>query len=878
MGGRRRGHRIHRLPVGEDVDREIRVHLELRAEELRARGWSQAEARAEAERLFGDRMRIAAQSRRETARGRKRKDRASMLETWWRDVRFGIRSLVKNPGFAALAVLTLALGIGANTAIFSVVNGVLLRTPPYPAPDRLVVLWERTKSGSENYVARPNFEDWRKQSHSFDALALTPGWGGWTITVLGAKEPVQAEVSMVGGAFFGIMGVSPALGRTFSPDESRPGGAPVVVVSHAFWRDQLGSTRNLSAVSLRIEGRTYGVIGVMPASFDYPLGTDIWGPAEQLDDPSTRTAHNWGVIGRLRRGVNLAAARTEMNGIAERLQQEYAGNDDAYGVVVKRLQTELTGSARHPLLLLMGAAAFVLLIACANIAGTLLARGAARGREIAVRAALGAGRGRIVRQLLTESLLLALGGAALGVGVGWATLHWLLALDPAALPPGAAVSLDIGVLGFTLAVAVATALIFGLLPSLRLSATEPGSTVRSSRGAAPGIRRGPWPYLVATEVALALVLLVGSGLLIRSFWAVLSKDPGYRTHGVLTVDVSLPASVYRSDSDVSTALVRLRSQLAALPGVAVAGGTVSLPLATQGMNGAMQVEGQADWDGYAEYRVVLPGYFKSMGIAVGTGRVFDERDRYGDAQVAVVNQVLADRYWPGENPIGKRLRGTTNDRYPDWLTVVGVVGDVRHRSLTAQPRAELYVDAVQRPDRAREMTFTLSTTGDAGLLAGPARAALREAAPDAAVKMATMGSIVSRSVADRRFTLLLLGAFAVVALLLAGAGIYGVVGYTVTRRTREIGIRLALGAEPARVLRMVQRSMLVAAGVGAAIGLAGAVGLTRLLSGLLYGVTALDPATFAAVAAVVLGASWLASYLPARRATAVDPVRTMREE
>jgi putative ABC transport system permease protein len=877
MSDHHRARRIHRLPVGEDVDREIRLHLELRAQELMSLGWSEADARAEADRLFGDRARIAAQSREQAERGRRRKDRASMLETWWRDVRFGARSLAKNRGFTIAALITLALGIGANTAIFSVVNGVLLRKLPYPSPDRLVVLWERTKGGSENHVARPNFEDWRAQSHSFDALALTPGNEGWDVTVLGAGEAVQARVSMVGGAFFRVMGASPSLGRTFLPEESRPGGPPVAVVSHAFWSNQLGSTRDLSSVALRIEGGTYAVIGVMPGSFDYPTGTDIWTPAEQLDDRSTRTAHNWGVIGRLRSGVTLAAARSEMNGIAERLQAEYAGDNDAYGVVVKPLQDELTGGARRSLLLLMGAAVFVLLIACGNMAGTLLARGAARAREVAVRAALGAGRGRIVRQLLTESMLLALGGALLGVVVGWVVLRWLLALNPAALPAGTRVSLDWGVLVFALAAAVSTALVFGLLPALRLSATEPGSAVRASRGAAPGVRRGPWPYLIATEVALALVLLVGSGLLIRSFWTVLSLDPGYREAGVLTVDVSLPPSVYGTESNVSGTLARLRSQLAALPGVDVVGGITTLPLATTGMNGAMQVEGQADWEGYAEYRIVLPGYFESMGITLIEGRAFNDHDRFGDGQVAVVNQALADRYWPGQDPIGKRLRGTTNDRYMDWLTVVGVVGNVHHRSLTATPRAELYVDAVQRPARAREMTFTLHTAGDAGMLAAPARTLLRRAAPEAAVATTTMRAVAAYSVADRRFTLLVLGAFAVVALLLAGAGIYGVVGYTVARRTREIGVRLALGAEPGRVLRMVQGGMLAPAAVGAAVGLAGAVGLTRLLSGLLYGVAPLDPATFGAVSVVVLAAAWLASYVPARRAAAVDPVRAMHE-
>ncbi|MEJ2184427.1 MAG: ABC transporter permease [Gemmatimonadota bacterium] len=878
MSAHHRGRRIHRLPVGEDVDREIRLHLELRAQELMALGWSEADARAEAERLFGDRARIAAASREQAERGRRRKDRASMMETWWRDVRFGARSLAKNRGFTIAALVTLTLGIGANTAIFSVVNGVLLRRLPYPSPDRLVVLWERAKSGSENHVARPNFEDWRAQSRSFDALALTPGDEGWGVTVLGAGEAVQARVSMVGGAFFRIMGKSPVLGRTFSADESRPGGTPVVVVSHAFWSNQLGSTRDLSSVSLRMQGGTYAVIGVMPASFDYPTGTDIWAPAEQLDDGSTRTAHNWGVIGRLRSGVTLAAARSEMNGIAERLQQEYAGDNDAYGVVVKPLQDELTGGARRSLLLLMGAAVFVLLIACGNMAGTLLARGAARAREVAVRAAMGAGRGRIVRQLLTESLLLALGGALLGVAVGWAVLHWLLTLNPAALPAGTKVSLDAGVLLFALVVSVLTALVFGLLPALRLSATEPGAVVRSSRGAAPGVRRGPWPYLIATEVALALVLLVGSGLLIRSFWSVLTLNPGYREAGVLTVNVSLPQSVYGSEPNVSTTLTRLRSQLATLPGVDAVGGITTLPLATSGMNGAMQVEGQSDWDGYAEYRVVLPGYFESMGITLVEGRAFNDHDRFGEGQVAVVNQTLADRYWPGEDPIGKRLRGTTNDRYADWMTIVGVVGNVRHRSLTATPRAELYVDAVQRPARARDMTFTLHTAGDAAALAGPARALLRRAVPDAALTTATMRNIAARSVADRRFTLLVLGAFAAVALLLAGAGIYGVVGYTVARRTREIGVRLALGAEPSRVLRMVQGGMLVPAGVGAVMGLGAAFGLTRLLSGLLYGVAPLDPMTFAAVSILVLAAAWLASYVPARRAAAVDPVRAMHEE
>lgn len=860
------------------MDRELESHIAFRAEELERAGWSPAAARAEAERTFGDRAGVAEAARVEAATTRKRKDRASMLEAVWRDIRIGVRSLARTPGFVVTAVLTLALGTGATTAVFTVVRGVLLKQPPYPEPEQLVVLRERNEAGHEIAVSRPNFDDWRRSASSFEHLATLPGASGET-TVLGGVEPVRARIASVGAEFFPLLRVSPVQGRVFGDDESRPGQAPVVVVSHAFWRDALGAPADLAGVVVRARGLAAPVIGVMPPTFDYPYGTDIWFPGDQLPDNSTRTAHNHRVIGRLADGVSLEAARAEMTGLANRLFAEHGPeNDDAVDVVVRPLREERAGDAARTLALLFGAAGFVLLIACVNIASVLLARGTTRVGEVAVRSALGAGGGRIARHLVTENLLLATAGGATGVGLGWLLLQATLTLNPDALPAGTHVALDARVLGFALLVTVVTTVVFGLGPSLLLARTSPALLVRSGgRGSSRGIRGRTWTTLVAAEIALALVLLVGSGLLVRSFQKLLQVDPGYDTSDVLIAGLSLPAEVYPTEADVSRTLAELQTAARAVPGVTAVGGAVSVPLASGGMDGTMEVEGRAE-PGYADYRVVLPGYFDALDIDVVEGRVFASGDDLEAPRVAVVNRTLADEYWPGRSPIGRRVRGTTNDRYDDWLTVVGVVDDVHHESVLAPVRAELYVSGLQRPNRAAFMSLTVESAVEPAHLAGPLRHAIRRVAPQVPAELETFDHVAARDVADRRFALVVLGAFAVVALLLAAVGIYGVVSYSVGRRTREIGIRIALGAEPGRVMRSVQSQMLPPVAIGSAVGVAGAYYLSRFMGSMLVDVDPIDPSTFAAVTLLLILTAAFATWVPARRSTRVDPMEALAEE
>lgn len=848
-----------------------------RAEELERQGWSPAEARTEAERLFGDRAGVAEAARAEAEVTRKRKDRASMWEAVSRDIRIGARSLARTPGFVVAAVLTLALGIGANTAVFTVVSGVLLKQPPYPEPGELVLLWEEADDGHQIAVSRPNFEDWRKAASSFEAMAVMPGVSGET-TVLGGVEPVRAQIDAVGADFFPILDVPPERGRTFGPDDSRPGQAPVVVVSRAFWRDALGAPSDLSGQAIGAFGLSAQVIGVMPPGFEYPYGADVWFPSDIIPDGSSRNAHNYRVLARLAEGVNLEAARSEMSAIAARVRREYGPEDnDAADVIVRPLREERAGSAGSTLALLLGAAGFVLLIACANIASAQLARGTARVREAAVRSALGAAGGRIARQMLTENLLLACAGGVAGVALGWGMLRALLALNPEALPAGAAIALDPLVLGFALGVTILTSLLFGLVPSLRLARTPPATLIRRDDPRTTGGRGRTWSALVAAEVALALVLLVGSGLLLRSFGQLLQVDPGFDFDDVLTVSLALPSDAYPEEEDISRMLVSIRDAVAAVPGARTVGAARHVPLATAGFNGAMEVEGRAE-PGYAYYRIVMPGYFDALDIPVVEGRAFSEADDLAAPRVAVVNRTLAEAYWPGQSPIGRRVRGTTNDRYEDWITVVGVVDDIRHASILAAPQRELYVSAVQRPNRAGFMTLTVETDGDPAALVGSVRSAVRSVAPQVPTEMEPLADIAARDLAGRRFVLALLSGFALIALLLSALGIYGVVAYTVGRRYREIGIRIALGADPRRVMWSLQAQMLAPVGIGAVAGVVGAVLLTRFLASMLFNVDPLDPATFALVTAFLVGTAMLATWVPARRSTRIDPVEALVEQ
>jgi putative ABC transport system permease protein len=860
-----------------ELEEEIRFHLEMEAQRLeREEGMTPPEARRRAARLFG-----RVERSKEAVRGGRW---TWPVEELGRDARLTLRRLRNEPGFTAVAVLTLALGIGGTAAVFGVVDSVLLRPLPYPDADRIVTLWERTEAGSMAAISEPNFEDWRARSGSFEVMALhgNPEFGG-PVTVLGAERAVRARPTPVWAGFFEIFDVAPVLGRPFLDGDRTEGAPGVVLVSYSFWRSHLGGDPSVVDRPLHLLGESYEVVGVLPDGFHFPADTDLWLPAERWGSNPYRTAHNWAGIGRLREGVSLAAANTELERIGAALREEHGDDSDARGAVATRLQDALVGDLRAPLLLLLAASGLVLLIACSNLGGTLLGRGVARRREVAIRSALGAGRPRLVRQLVTESLVLSALGAVAGLALAAILGRALLAFAPASIDPSA-LGFDARVLAFAAAVTLATTLLVGLVPALRASDTDAGDALRSgTRGTTAG-RSRLWGTLVGAEVALALLLLVGSGLLIRSFAGILAIDPGFDANRVLTAEVALPGTTYESDELKAGYYQRLLDQLADLPGVRVAGLVQHIPFGGVDWNGSFEIEGRGqsgDFGLYGHYRVASAGYFEAMGIPVLEGRSFTSADRHGTLPVAMVNRSLAERAWPGESAVGKRIRDLANEpsAYRDeWLTVVGVVGDVRHGGLLSGQPPEVYVNVLQRPDRAGAAVVTLRADLPPAALAPAVRERVRALDPDVPVELIPMSARIMDTLASRRFTLLVLGVFAAIAVTLAAVGVYGIVTYTVARRAREIGIRLALGATPRRVRSMVQRHVMPIVAAGLVAGAAAALLATRLMAGLLHGVTPTDPAVFAAVAATLAGVAWLASYIPARRTARIDPMETMRGE
>ena len=873
---RRLGALARRQQVELEMDDEMRFHLEMEIDERIRGGMSPEQARRTAMRDFGGVDRF--------------KEEAREVRGWsgWdglaQDLRFAVRGLRRNPSFAAVAVLTLGLGVGSITAVFGVVNATLLRPLPFPEPDRIVTVWEQKENGAEIAVSGGNFLDWKQLNRSFDALAVL--WNPEFVpllTITGANRAVRTRVSGVSDGFFEVMGVAAAQGRIFAPEEMRQGGPPVAVVSHSFWRSHLGGGPEVLGRVLDFGGAQHEIVGVMPAGFDYPAGSDLWVAAERDGIVLGRRAHNYAVVGRLRDGVGVEEGQRDLGRITAALKQQHGGDMDAVAAVVRPLQDELFGALRRPLFLLLGASALVLLVACSNLASGFLARGAGREREMAIRASLGASRSRLVRQLFTESLVLALMGAAVGVAFAVLALRALLALGPASLARAGSVVVDGRTLGFTLLVSVGTALVFGLVPALRTAEGDAGASLRTgARGNSGGGGARMWSALVGGEVALVILLLVGSGLLLRSFQQVLAVDAGINPEQVLTAEVSLPDSKYDGDAKIAGFYQQLLPELEQIPGVERAGLIQHLPFGGMSHNGSFEIEGRGDsGEVYPGYRVAGGDYFAAMGIPLRGGRVFGPEDGAGMDHVAVINQALAEKVWPGENPIGKRIRNLANDSwiYPDrWLTVVGVVGDVRHDGLLAAPDPEIYVHYAQRPNRAQNAVVVLRTNVPPATLAATARARVGALDPDVPVEFVTMSARVTESVGDRRFTLLVLGAFGVVALVLAAVGIFEVASYAVARRTREIGIRLALGATPSAVRSLVQGNAMKSVLVGAVVGLGAALLLTRVMRSLLFGISATDPISFGAAIALLAAVAWIASYLPARRSTRVDPMITMRAE
>jgi putative ABC transport system permease protein len=809
------------------------------------------------------------------------------------DLRYAFRGLVKNPGFTAVALVTLALGIGATTSIYTVVDAVLLRPLPYPDPEQLVRLYVTdAQSGDErDNSSGASFLDWKSQSTSFEALA---GFVGKSFNLSEGDHPLRARGTSVTPDFFSVLGIDAALGRTLSPEIDTPEAEPSVVLSDGLWRSQLGGDPSVLGRSLRLNGQQFTVVGVMSPGFAYPAQTQLWTAARyRVPDPPVNLgadpAENRGgqyinVVGRMRVGVSLAGARAEMTAIAERLEREYPGAKAGEGVTLVALQDSMIAEARPLLLVLLGAVGFVLLIACANVANLLLARASQREREIAIRRALGAGRLRIARQLLTESLLLAICGGLAGASLASWGAEWLLALAPDGIPRAAEVSLDLRVLGFTLLVVLGTGILFGLAPVAQLVRRNLQHAMKDGTGGytVAGGGRRLRGALVAGEVGVSLLLLVGTGLMVRTFLGLTAVDPGFDPEKTLVAHVTLPRAKYAEEAQLRDFQQRVLERLKALPGVESASTVLTLPMHWN-IRGTLsfEIDGRPAPDGEAPeagYQVVSPDYFRTLGVPLRHGRFFTEADNDGAPHVALINDVLAHNLWPNEDPIGQRMSwGNSEDSTVEWVTIVGVVESTHVEGLDVAPRAETYRPYLQDP--FPYMTLVLRSAGDAASLSSAVRRAVVEVDPDQPLSgVKTMDQVLVSSLAQRRFNMLLIGAFALVALALAAVGLYGVLSFSVAQRSGEIGIRRALGARPQDVILQVlgEGSCLVMAGL--VMGTAGSLALTRLIQGLIHGVSPTDPLSYVLGILLLTTIALSASYVPARRAARVDPAVALRVE
>ncbi len=804
----------------------------------------------------------------------------------WSDVRYAMRSLRRSPLTVGAALLALALGIGANCAIFSVVDGVLLEPLPYPDPGRIVLLNESNPGmGYPTFsVASQNFLDWRQQSRSFTALAALDTA---SVNLTGRGEPEKLRAATVSAELWQVLGAARmrgGVGRVFTAAEDTPANHHVAVLANGFWRRRFGADPAIVGRSLTLDGESYTVVGVAPPRFDIPGHRDLWLPLAVDPAKADRANHTFSVLGRLRPGVSLASATTEMVGIAGRLARLFPATNEGWSVRLIGLKEKMVQPIRPALLVLVAAVAAVLLIACLNVANLLLVRMAARERELALRTALGAGRGRLVRLVLTESVLLSLGGGFLGFLLAVWGVHALVALGGNKIPRADSIAVDWKALAFTLGVAVGTGLLFGLVPALQGSGRHLQAALKEGGRAVAGGARGRLARqaLVLSEVAVALVLLVGAGLLMKSFSRLQSLDPGFRSQGVLTVALAPPRLRYREPKQQLAFYRELLARVAQLPGVDHAGTAYPLPLGNDVMIlnfavGDRPFPRPQDAPA-ANVRFVSPGFFRTLGVRLLKGRVFDDHDTDATLPVAILNRALADKLWPGGEALNKRLTlDDPHDKNVRWMTVVGVVGDVRHLSLDRDPGDEIYTAQLQSP--LPNATLVVHTAGDPRALAAPIRRVVQDLDRDLPVDQAqTMDDVVAASLASNRFNTVLLGLFAGLALVLAAVGVYGVVSYTVDQRTHEIGIRMALGAHRDDVLGLVLGQGMILVLIGLGLGLAGAFAATRQLSSLVYGVSTNDPWTFAIVALVLAAVGLAANFLPARRATRLDPLIALRQE
>ena len=811
------------------------------------------------------------------------------MGTFWQDVRIAARMLVKAPGFTTVAVLTLALGIGANTAIFSIVNGVLLKPLPYPAPQKLVTVWGRfTGIGlpdDRNWISAPEFRDIQEFSHSFsEVAAMTDA----SFNIAGGS-PERIEGAAVSPSLFPMLGIRPALGRVFTPEEAQPGRDQELLLGHGLWVRRFGSDPRVIGRTLDVNGHSMAIVGVLPQGFDYPVKAEMWQPlafsAQDLT-PDNRGNHGYLVLGRVKVGLTMEQARSDMEAASKGMMARnptYPYSKFNFTFLLVPLLEQTVGDVQAALWILCGAVGFVLLIACVNIASLMLGRASAREREMAIRTALGARRSRIVRQLLTESLLLASFGGLAGLILAPFALREIVQMGNVALPRMANVKIDGWVLLFTVAISFLTGIIFGLFPAWQSARETPyadlqeGGRTSSEGGSSGRIRQA----LVVCETALSVVLLVGAGLLMHSFLRVLGVDPGFHADRVLTMRVSLPQETYNKPEQVRAFYQEVVRRIDGLPGVEAAGATAALPLSGLGGSGTTTIDTQAvsldQRTPEADWRPVTPGYFKAIGIRVLRGRGFTESDSETSAPVAIIDDTLAHDFFPGEDPVGKRLHLGGMKSTSPWRTIVGVVGHVHYRALEAPSRVQVYWPEAQQPYNT--MSLAIRTSVDPLSLTAAVQQEILSLDPNQPVyQIRNMEQLRSDWLSQRFLALLLVGLFAALAVVLAAVGIYGVMSYAVTRRTHEMGIRMTLGAEPRDILRMILSQGTVLMGIGLGVGIVASLGLTRLMVALLYGVSATDPLAYLGGAVLLALVALAACYIPAQRATRVDPMVALRHE
>jgi putative ABC transport system permease protein len=809
------------------------------------------------------------------------------MNTLWQDIRYSVRMLLKKPGFTIVMVITLAVGIGANTAIFSILNSLLLRPLPFSEPDRIVQVWETFKPQSvmETTISPHNFTDWKRENTSFESLAVYR-YASFTLTDGEQPEPIRGIA--VSSEFLSVFGATPALGRDFLAEEDAPGRNRVVILSHNLWQRRFNSDPEIIGQSLSINGEKYNVVGVMAHGFQFPDAIDLWSPlGADLARISRGTTFLFGV-GRLGRGTTIAQAQSEMESIALNLEQQYPNTNTGRGVNLVPLQEQLVGNIRLQLWVLFGAVGFVLLIACANVAGLLLARAASRQKETAIRTAIGASRLRLARQFLTESVLLSVVGGGAGLLLALWGVDLMVSASPVPIPRATEIGIDGRVLVFTVLASLVTGLIFGLAPALQAARTDIQEALKESvTSASASLKRQRLRQsIVVIETAIALVLLVGAGLLINSFIRLQRVDTGFNPKNLLTFSTALPRARYAQPVQQVTFAQQALERIAAIEGVQSVGVVTDLPFSGSRSVSSFQIDGRppaGPGEGvHADFRAITPDYFQAMKMPLLQGRFFTERDVKDSAGVIIINQEMARRYWSDEDPLGKRItigspEETSLYGNPVSREIVGVIGNVKHDELSAAPYAEMYVPFAQLPGSF--LFFTVRSEHDAPALTGSIRSAVRGIDPAQAISnVSMMETRLSRSISNETLITVLLGAFAIVALMLAALGIYGIMSYSVTQRRQEIGIRMALGAQPRDILRMIVGQGLTISAIGAGLGLAASFYLARFLSSLLYGVSASDPFTFVGVCLLLMLVALLACYLPARRATKVDPITALRYE